>query len=326
MSTFSRIARVFIGLALTALLFDWRLLFMVSGIYGLGVFAVTFVAYSSGSCLLGKQLQSNESSSADQESEYASVNQKKEEEEEGTGLLKPNAAPKKEEHPLDNKNDLYAILYILVSPSFWIMSIVQCTYYGIFELPSYLPAYLNEAKGLSVEDAGRASLAFSLGPAVTIFLAGLIYDVLQKWRFGRLIFIAILQVIVALCAAALWAIPNLNVGFTMVLLFLLSAAASPGFYIAFSIYSAKFGGAKHTAKVNSFVSAIASLFDIGFVYAMGAVSEKVGWNVFWLMMLIVCIVSAVFACLHEIRDIGISIVDSIKQYIAKKRVKPQTLD
>jgi len=319
MSTFSRIARVFIGLALTALLpYSWKYLFFASGFYGLAVFMVTTTAFVIGGIILyntsrAKAIESSDYPDVTQEDGEKSSLLKQQEEESTDGVVSSvSAAEVVSDHPLDSKSQLGAIFYILTSPQFWVVSFAQCTYYAIFELPTYLPIYLNEVKHLSDTDAGRASLAFSLGPALTIFIAGNLYDLLKYFKLGRIIFIAIVQIAVCLCAAALWVLPALHISITITLLFVLAAGASPGFYIAYSVFSAQFGGTKHTAKVNSFVSAIASLFEIGFVYAMGYISEYWGWNIFWLVMLIMCVLSAVFAILYEVMALGVQLLNRKK--------------
>lgn len=348
-STYSRLARVVIGFPLTALIEKhWSWLFMVSGVYGLGIFLFTFFSYIFWFCILSqvhkyhlsKQdqieykplVQHDEEEENDQslvsqadigipELAYATDNDEVNESNGGNDEAQQNEAntaavavdgeeePFQEEstkqvpaseNALDAKTTCGAIWYIVTSPIFWIVCGMQCTYYAIFDLPVYIPVYLFENKNLSPADAGRASLAFSLGPVITVLASGFIYDVIARFKFGRFLFIALNQIIVVICAFAVWILPTLNTTVTMILLFFVAACASPGYYITYSIFSAHFGGKKHTAKVGSFVSAVANLFSIAFSYSMGIVTQKLGWSVFWLIMMIICVASAVLAAIYEI--------------------------
>jgi len=279
---------------------------MASGIYGVIVFLITFFSYIILWCLLSRvdkykkqKAKAVEYKQIDGQEFEDKLHNENTTEQETTTAAVPVAFEYEAQHPLDNMNTIESIKFMLISPIFWVVCLMLSCYYAIFDLPVYIPMYLNEVKKNTPADAARASLAFSLGPAITILVAGFIYDLLSRVRTGRFMFIAVNQIIVVLCAVSIWFVPTLSTTITMILLFFLAACSSPGFYLSYSIFCVNFGGARHTAKVVSFTPAIASLILIGYSYVMGLVMQQLGWSAFWLIIMIVCIMSGVLATTYE---------------------------
>eukprot|EP01080_Neovahlkampfia_damariscottae_P001136 gene1136-10650_t len=217
------------------------------------------------------------------------------------GLRTEDEKIEMENHPMDDKSFLNAIIYMFMSPRFYLIVLAQSFFNPVYNIPSnWLPLYFFEVTGFSKPDAATMTSLLTFGKCIGVFLGGLIFDLLSAKL--KIIYILSLLVLtsISILVLSLWS--NIPSYFAVLFLMIFAVCQASPYFLVASSFAASFGGRKYSGMVFGFIDSISFLADAGISFAAGYLIQNLGWSWFWMLLTILSTIATFFFGMFMIAD------------------------
>lgn len=205
-----------------------------------------------------------------------------------------------EPHRLDGTSLPQAVLSFFASKQFWLITLSLTALTIMWDFLLFVPLYLQQTMALTEAAASQTSSAFPLGSLISVLCGGYVFDRLSRrqtaWLMGLLLIVA------SACVLTFYAMPSLglagaqSVYLTIGLLFVFGLCVAPCYYIPMSVYSIEAGG-PHSGFLVAKLDGLAFGVNAAFYYFAGGWTRNKDWGLFLLVLLGVCLLSAIMTLL-----------------------------
>lgn len=265
-STSSRVGTIAAGVVLGFLLLrvNWRVVFFVSSLIGIGAVALGFFFLKA--------------RPADVRLGPPGPKAK------GHGGMKPAL------HPLDALDFWPAVVIMARSARVWLIFAALALLTVLMDFINFLPIYIRETLKVEPGVAAMAGSIFPAGMFVSLLVCGVGYD--RVGKRGQVGLHAGLLATSIACVLALQFLPGLGLAPGPALVCALAAVAllgftiAPSYYLPMSVFAIEFGG-RHSGFLIAMIDVFGYLGAMVFNYFGGSIAQHHGWPAFLRVLLVV---------------------------------------